>query len=440
MTKWSLGYQILRFFLGLYFKAFYKKIEVRGKDNIPTNKPIIFAANHLNALMDPLAIIFTNPNQSVFLARADIFNNPLLQKLFAFFKMLPIYRIRDGKNSLQNNERIFNKSVEILEANMSVALFPEATHNEKRILRILKKAVPRIAFLAEEKNNFELDVHVIPVGLDYENFDNTNKNLFVNYGQAIKIKDFEELYWENNQKGFLAFKEKLSESLQNLSIDIRDEENYQLYEDLRLIYRPEMMKKLNLKSKSPANSFDADKRTIAKIYDFFKENDISKLKTLSDKLINKCNSLNIDYKISNRVCLLKQVIKLLGYIVLLPVFLFGFINILPYYIIANFLIKKIKDPQFHSTLKFAAGFIIFAIFYTIHSIILYNITKDIVFSLLYFASALISTYVANKYRYAFKNFISESKILILKYFNKKEYKEYDNARKDLIQYLDEVTN
>ena len=78
MTKWSLGYQLLRYYLSIAFSFFYKRVQAKGKKNIPHGKPIIFAANHQNALMDPLAILFTSPEQSVFLTRADIFNNRIL--------------------------------------------------------------------------------------------------------------------------------------------------------------------------------------------------------------------------------------------------------------------------------------------------------------------------------------------------------------------------
>jgi len=123
MRKWSLGYDIIRFFFRSFFKLFYRQVQSSGNENIPKNAPIIFAANHQNALIDPLAIIFTNPNQSVFLTRADIFNKPILLKIFTYFKMLPVYRIRDGAESLKNNEIIFDKSVAILEAKMSDSPF-----------------------------------------------------------------------------------------------------------------------------------------------------------------------------------------------------------------------------------------------------------------------------------------------------------------------------
>ena len=96
MADISKRYGVLKQITGFIHHLFYRRIFVHGIENIPTDKPVIFAPNHQNALMDPLIILYTTPFQTYFLARADIFKRPMLRKLFTFFKMLPVYRIRDG--------------------------------------------------------------------------------------------------------------------------------------------------------------------------------------------------------------------------------------------------------------------------------------------------------------------------------------------------------
>jgi len=81
-----------------------KKVVVTGRHSIPKGKPIIFAPNHQNALMDPLALVCTNMHQSVWLARADIFKSKTVSSILKYLKLLPVYRIRDGKDNLSNNE------------------------------------------------------------------------------------------------------------------------------------------------------------------------------------------------------------------------------------------------------------------------------------------------------------------------------------------------
>ena len=84
----SSAYSLLREIVRIPYRLFYRRIKVIGTENIPTDKPIIFAPNHQNALMDPLAMIFSTPKQIVFLARGDIFKG---KKLIAFLNFIKYY-------------------------------------------------------------------------------------------------------------------------------------------------------------------------------------------------------------------------------------------------------------------------------------------------------------------------------------------------------------
>jgi len=440
MTKWSLAYQLLRYYVKSAFYLFYKRLESEGKSNIPKHKPVIFAPNHQNALMDPLAIIFTNPKQTVFLTRADIFNNPLLLKIFTFLKMLPVYRIRDGAENLKNNERIFNKSIEVLEANASIALFPEATHTDKRRLRNLKKAVPRIAFMAEDKNDFNLDLQIVPVGIYYEDYVHSNTNLFVNYGKAFDIKKYHNLYKENPQKAYAEFKDELAERIKDLIIHIQDIEHYSIYEQIRLFYRSSMKKHLGLKGPKLKNSFTADKKTIELAEKAFTngKNNIevfgNQYRRIEQGLKKKGFSLINFEPINLFDFLFKTIILIIG----LPVFLYGFINGILYYFLSLKFIKGIKDKQFHSSFKFGIGALVSPFLFLIQSLIFWAISGNGIWAFYYFISLPISTMLANKYRYLFIEMKTKWRLVILKLFKPKEYSLILKSRNSLLQSLDKL--
>jgi 1-acyl-sn-glycerol-3-phosphate acyltransferase len=438
MTKWSLAYEILRAFVRFLFNRFYKKVQSDGNENIPKKEPIIFAANHQNALMDPLAIIFTNPNQSVFLTRADIFDNPILLKIFSFLKMLPVYRIKDGADSLKINERIFNKSVEILEAKMSVALFPEATHTDKRHLRHLKKAVPRIAFMAEEKNDFNLNLKVVPVGIYYEDYVHTNSKLFVNYGKPLSLKPYKELAKENIQKAYIAFKNDLEEAIKKLIIHIKDLNNYDLYEGIRLFYRPIMRAKLGNKKENPLNNFKADQKTIEKLENYYdnEDNSIESLKEAYSNYCNSCKSLRIDpilWTEKNSIIIL---IKYILFTISIPIFIYGIINNILYYLLFTKFINKIKDKQFHSSIKFGVSFLILPFLYIIQSAVFYAFIGDFYFSLIYLISLPISAFFANKIRYGWKHFKQEVIIWWISGSKKKNVISFHKNKQILIDKIE----
>ncbi|MEA2043234.1 MAG: 1-acyl-sn-glycerol-3-phosphate acyltransferase, partial [Bacteroidota bacterium] len=201
VEKKSKFYALLKgYFQFMFDKVFYGKVEYSGMENIPDGKPVLFAPNHQNALMDPLALIFSSNRQIVFLARSDIFKSKIVSRLLFLVKILPVYRIRDGKEKLKLNEIIFDKTVEILEKNRPVAIFPEARHFNKRHLKPLKKGIQRVAFATAEKNNYQLDIKIVPVGIYYSNYWNFKATIQVQYGKPISASKYYELYKEDKAK------------------------------------------------------------------------------------------------------------------------------------------------------------------------------------------------------------------------------------------------
>ena len=87
--------------VGLFF--YFKSIKVVNQTNVPKDKPVMFVANHQNALLDALLIATKCGRFSYFLTRAAAFKKPWVSKLLHSLRMLPVYRIRDGWNTITNN-------------------------------------------------------------------------------------------------------------------------------------------------------------------------------------------------------------------------------------------------------------------------------------------------------------------------------------------------
>ena len=65
--------------------------------------------------MDALIILSVKNWQPVFMARADIFAGQFVRRLLFFMKILPIFRIRDGRESLKQNDEIFGSGEDLSE-------------------------------------------------------------------------------------------------------------------------------------------------------------------------------------------------------------------------------------------------------------------------------------------------------------------------------------
>lgn len=181
-------YNFLRPYICRSFKRSYRKIEFLG--DFPKDGAVIFAPNHANALMDALAILTLSDGPTVFVARADIFRKKTVRDILTFLKILPINRIRDGVESLKENDGITAQCIDCLRDKVPFCILPEGTHRTQHSLLPLRKGIARIAFGTYEVVKDEMPVYIVPVGLEYEDFYRFRSTLLVNTGKPILLQDF----------------------------------------------------------------------------------------------------------------------------------------------------------------------------------------------------------------------------------------------------------
>lgn len=378
VRKTGIGHKIARVVSDIVHNLFfYNKITITGYENVKPNFPTLIGPNHQNALMDALAIFSINPKvYPVFLARSDIFANDAIGNFLLNMKILPVYRIRDGKEKLALNEKIFNVSVNILEDKKTLVVFPEAQHTPYRSLLQLKKGLMRIAFHVGEKHNFDIDLQIVPVGIYYSNYFNYRTKLLVNFGKPLWIKDYKQIFEENSQTALVALKKDMREAMIPLAIHIKNKDFYDEYEASREIFDFYIANNEKLNLKNQIDKFKTDKKIIS-ILDDFHETQPEKFTEFSLKIkayVQKIKNLNIkDYLFDKKISALSILGNVLLSIILLPLNLLGFINFAIPLGLPEFLVKKFKDKQFHSSVRYVLtyfiiplwgiiGFILFWIF------------------------------------------------------------------------------
>jgi len=217
-------YHSVKLFLKISLNFYAKKIKIYGKENIPKKGAVLFAINHPNALMDPLFVTAFNPRENHFLVRADVFKKPLIKKALASLNLMPIYRIRDGRSQLSNNEEVFEKCFNILKRKETLIIFPQGGHSRDRNIKPLSKGFTRIVFGALEQNP-ELEIAVIPVGVTYQNSSSYPAKVCVQFGKGI---DSRTIFTENPKpKAINILKSEVSNQLKKLTVHISDDEHYE---------------------------------------------------------------------------------------------------------------------------------------------------------------------------------------------------------------------
>ena len=312
----KIWYQTVKLFLRISLHFYAQKIVIRGQKNIPKKGAVLFAVNHPNALMDPLFVTTFNPRENHFLVRADVFKKPLIRKFLASLNLMPIFRIRDGIKQLSQNEEVFEKCFKILQKKQTLIIFPQGGHSRKRTIQPLSKGFTRIVFGAFEKFP-EFEISVIPVGITYQNSSVYPSKVCVEFGEVIDAKKIFDSHIP--AKAILILKENVSRQLQNLTVHIPDDENYET----------------NL---SKLNAANVDFTQVDLINKFIFENNIPEAQK---KQFNW--------------------LKPLYYLILIN-------SIFPYLIWKKFS-KNIKEIEFVDTMKFSVNLLNCLFFYSIQALI-----------------------------------------------------------------------
>lgn len=222
-----LWYKIVRFYVKLGLVSYFKKIQVYGRENIPKKQPILFVSNHRNGLIDPILIAITSGRIHNYLTRASAFKNPIANFLLRSIKMIPIYRIRDGIDSIQKNQAIFEACFTAFDKKETVVIFPEGNHGLYRRLRPLTKGFARIAFGYIDKYS-KKDLILVPVGINYSDMQDKGSAVSIYYGEPISAYDYYDTKDENEAMEHL--KNEVSTVLQKLSTHIDETKDHKTVE------------------------------------------------------------------------------------------------------------------------------------------------------------------------------------------------------------------
>ncbi len=354
MRKNFLWYNFIRLGLvrtGLQF--FYKKIHVVDKHKIPKGKPILLVPNHQNSFMDALLVTTTVFQTTSFLTRAKAFQSKFMNWFLRSLNLLPVYRVRDGMSEIQKNNEIFQTCVEYLTNGEAILVFAEANHDLKRRLRPFSKGFTRIAFDAEIKNDWNLDLYVQPVGVNYSDHQNSRNEVRVVFGDPIKVSDYRKEYEESERSAANSLKNQTSDNLKPLIMHVPKLDQYPLIKIALDEMEPDRAK---LSNNEYMNTLvqNAEKLQTPELI-----SDAEHVLEVAEK-----NKLSVRALSEVKLPMIKRIL-------LSPIYLLVWLNgIIPYqparYIIKN----KIQDKAFDVSIKFVLGLFLFPLFYLLVTCIL----------------------------------------------------------------------
>ena len=404
IEKRSFWYNFLYHYVWFWHnKVFYRKVVVLNYDNVPEKNPLIFTPNHQNALMDALALLFTVKKQLVFMARADIFKK--FAPILYFLKILPIYRIRDGLDSLKKNEEVFNKTIDVLNAHEGLVILPEGNHLGKHKLRPLKKGFARIAFQTLEAGKLNDDLQIIPVGIDYDDYHNCRSRLLVNFGEPINVVDYYEEYKKNPAVALNMIKDELSGRIKKVMINIESEKYYDFIDDARKIFRKDVCIKTGKNPDDEADGFFADRKFIEVLEKT--ENDspelMDKMSSYYQNVLKAAATFKLkpETDLFDNVSVFKVLLNIIILTISFPLFLYGYLNHFFAWQLPYFISRRVPDRMFHSSFMYVLTMLFFPIFYSLQTIAVYFVTGSWKLGLMYLLSLPVSAVLAWKWKNVF---------------------------------------
>jgi 1-acyl-sn-glycerol-3-phosphate acyltransferase len=188
------GYRWVLGFLRLLVKTFFRRVEVVGLDNVPSEGGGIVVSWHPNGLVDPGLILTQFPRRVVFGARHGIFRFPVLGTLMRQIGTVPIYRAADlpgmdaAARAEANNKSLDALAKAIADGSFS-ALFPEGVSHDAPHLMELKTGAARLFYRASELAEPGAPPPVVlPVGLHYDDKELFRSNAMVEFHPALKLE------------------------------------------------------------------------------------------------------------------------------------------------------------------------------------------------------------------------------------------------------------
>ena len=400
-------YTFLQNIIKVALAIFFQKIEIRHGENVPKRGPVLLAVNHPDSQMDAFVLSSTVKRKVHYIAHAGLFAKKLRAKLLRSCGVIPVSRKRGKSDGMDRNVEAFQECYEVLERGDVIGIFPEGISEMERRVRKIKTGAARIVLETERRNNYELGVKLIPIGLYFFSRSRFRSKVLVNVGRPIALQPYFSLNEKDNFEAVNQLTAKVQDSLENLTVNVQHTELDRFVKDIESIYRDELMTQTladHKSSKKIIAEFVITQK-IADCVEYFHENNPQKVRDIKESISDykrKLKRLHLKDIMVREKTSIKKLFKaeLAGIakaIAGFPLAAYGVLNNFFPYRITEFIVKKFIDDKTKilMALLFGGG-ITFILFYGAQVFLVWYLTGYL-WAFLYFCTLPYSGFFALGY-------------------------------------------
>ena len=425
---------------GLYFR----KEHIVGLENVPADgTPVVVVSNHQNCLNDPLCVcLMLTDRRMNFLARANVFKNPIFNKALRAMGLLPAYRMsHEGYAAVAKNRSTLEAAGEALTNGETVMLYPEAGHQDKRWLGVFRVTYLKMAFDAAEKMNFGQDVMILPSCNHYSNYFHARTDMLIKFGEPISLKPYYEQYKESPRETMTMINQIVREKIQEMMLHVDDLEHYDQIDFLRDNgYGRKFAIEHGYKFRYLPSRLISDQKLVTALQNAYNEQPELMEQIYSDtaRLIEGQKKLKIrDWLFIHNPGVEAPILRGLGLLALLPLFLVSFLPTLLLFVLPEIFLKKlIKDQMFVSSFNVGVSvFVTVPLCLFVPSILLW-IFAGFWWALAYFVAFPAMFILAWNFMRMFLKFVGSCRFVARK--NRAEIAELRELRNSIFDRLDKI--
>lgn len=268
-----------------FVRFYYPRVEVEGREQIPSGRPLLFVANHPNSLIDPVMIGIAARQPVSFLAKAPLFDIPVFGALLRAVGMLPAFRGTDDVSQVRRNLESLAAAARGIASGHAAALFPEGLSHDSLKLAMIRSGAARIALQAVALGARELQI--VPVGINYQKKERFGSAVWIRIGEPISAAAVLDQFAGEERRALRALTEEIEARLKTVVIHLTEEKWEPYLEYLESIFPP-----AELRGNATLARFRQRKR-IADAMNYFSTIDSQRVDRAATAMAQHCHRLAV---------------------------------------------------------------------------------------------------------------------------------------------------